>query len=183
MSMIRANVRATGLMGGDLGFAAAVCSQGSFARSTSSGNVDNPQIGESWQVNVQNSPASVPVTLLVQTPQGNTSTVVGYTDSSGTFSQSGQFVAAQVGPQTWNWLIGSKPIGSWRFNLRQPSDFGHVSPAALLKPMPTIIPAKPGQVSSSQMGWKCNLDSWVNGNPVMATGLAIGIGLLLKGKR
>lgn len=169
-------------MGGDLGFAAAVCSQGSFARSTASGNTDNPPIGDTWQVSIMNAPASVPITLLVQTPQGNTSSVVGYTDQAGTFNQSGQFVSAQEGPQTWSWVAGAKPVGSWNFNVRQPSGYGHVPPAALLKPMPSIIPVKPGQVSSNQMGLACEFNGWIANNPFGAVVLALGVGWLLKRK-
>lgn len=48
-----------------------------------------------------------------------------------------------------------------------------LSPATLVAPMPSIVGVKPGQVSSDQVGVKCQLDGWVHRNPVLAL-VAIG---------
>jgi len=185
MSMLRADLRKTGLMGGDLGFAAAVCSQGNFSRATGTGNVSNPPVGDSWSVQITSAPASSPVVLQKNTQQGVSQSITGYTDQYGTFNQGGTFGHQDVGPQTWSWIIGGRNQGSWPFTVRPPSDTpaNRVPPAALLTPMPSIIPVKPGQVSSDQAGLKCRIDSWVNGNPLMAVAVALGIGYLLRGKR
>lgn len=182
--MIRADVRKTGLQGGDLGFAAAVNSQGNFSRSTGTGNVNNPPVGDGWRVQITGAQVNSPVFLLKQTQHGNSQAIVGYTDGYGSFNQGGTFTHQDVGPQSWSWVVGSKNQGSWPFTVRPPSDTpaNRVPPAALLKPMPSIIPIKPGQVSSDMTGLKCQVDSWVSANPLLGVLVALGIGYLLRGK-
>ena len=58
-----------------------------------------------------------------------------------------------------------------------------VPPAALLKPMPTIIPAKPGQVTSGETGLACQLSAFANDNPILGVMFALGIGWLIRGMR
>lgn len=182
MSMVSGNIASAGLRGGLRTGLGAAFGSVSFAYSTSKGDAGNPQVGETWFISIANAPAGSPVTVMgTAGPSGAMAEKVeGQTDQSGNWTKSGQFTQNQIGSWSETWKVGGVVVGTWNFTVRPPAASGNVPPAALLKPMPTIIPPKPGQVSSSQMGALCQIGSWANQNPLMAVVVAIAAGWLVK---
>lgn len=177
-----AAVGLTGLSGGDLGFATAFGGAG-VSYSVSGGDVNNPPIGDRWMINIYNALPNAPVVQNGNTTPDATQCVgqiIGFTDQYGQFRRTGQFTAADLGSWSKNWSVGGRTVGSWVYKVRPPSDTNNLPPATLLRPMPSIIPVKPGQVSSAQVGPICQLSSWVSQNPVMAVLVAIGAGMVIR---
>lgn len=171
----------TGLRGGgDLGFATAF--GGAHVEfSTSSGDTLNPSVGDNWAVQITAAQPNSRVTVLGTWPDGTTHEAFeGMTDVYGQWRKNGQFGQEQLGSWSEVWKVGGMEVSRWNFTVRPPQDRGNVAPASLLKPMPSIIPVKPGQVSSADMGIGCRLGSWVNANPLGGVALALGLAVLIK---
>lgn len=185
MSMVQADITKTGLRGGgDLGMSTAF-GGASFARSSSSGDVNNPQVGEHWAIYISQARPRCPVMVYGSAGPGGPlrQTLEGYTDQFGSWQKNGQFTQDQIGSWSETWKVCDQVVGTWNFVVRPPSDYNNLAPAALLKPMPSIIPAKPGQVSSGQTGLLCQIGSWVNANPFGGLLVAVGIGWVIKGMK
>lgn len=177
-----AAVGLTGLRGGDLGFDTAFGGAG-VSYAVSGGDVQNPPIGDRWTVSIYNAPPNSPVVQNGNTTPNSSQCVgktIGFTDQYGNFRQTGQFTASDIGSWSRSWSVAGRTVGTWRHMVRPPSDTNNLPPVSLLTPMPSIIPVKPGYVSSDQVGPICQLSSWVSQNPVMAVLLAIGTGMVLK---
>ena len=177
MAMMRADLRQIGITNTGLK------ALGSFIHSASpSGNVQTPAVGDRWLVAAHNENPGMPVSVYggkAGSPYSTTD--YGVTDAFGNWQMGGSFDQSQLGPWEEDWRVGGRHIGTWDFTVIPASEARKVPPATLLKPMPSIVPVKPDQVSSSQAGVKCRLDAFVNANPVAGVALAIGIGVLIRG--
>jgi hypothetical protein len=57
-----------------------------------------------------------------------------------------------------------------------------LGPVTLTSPMPSVLQPRRNQISPSDFQ-SCGLSRWVNANPLLAVGAAVGLYFLLRGKK
>lgn len=82
--------------------------------STASGNTSTPKAGDSWTVRIAGGPPNAAVTVNAR----NSTTPMGATDPSGSWSLSGTFSAADLGAWSEVWTVGGLPAGSFSFDVQ-----------------------------------------------------------------